>query len=482
MKKRKIIFVNLIITLLIISILPQMVIGNNAENNISSIKSTKSLSKKTSNIGYTHTVFVEVATSQTCGPCHYMNRNLYDFYNSGDYDFEFVEMIIYDDKSQVLNYKAKSWAASYGIWKFPTVIFDGDYRRIEGNFAGEIPGKLNDCGTRSVNEIIADIDILWLGNATMQIDISIQNNEEMQYNGNIRAAITEIVSRYDTYQGEPYHFGFLDYAFKQPISIEAGEVFTSSVIWYGKAHSDTHGNFSDIAKDNIRAILGVINEEGYVDATVAANPVGDNLPPNKPRKPLPANGTNDVSINSDLSWSCSEPDGEPLKFDVYFGTSDNPPKISSKQTETSYDLSTLEKETKYYWKIVAHDPHGASTSSPIWSFTTKEKESSAPKLEIIKPVDALYINDKKIISRLFLLPLIIGDITIEASAIEGDSEIEKVEFYINNNLKETDTTEPYLYVWKFDHPRLFHLFLIKVIAYGNDGEIAEKQMLVRKFL
>jgi len=50
--------------------------------------------------GYTYTVFVEVATSQACGPYYGMDRNLYNLYTSRDYGFKFVEMIIYDHKTR----------------------------------------------------------------------------------------------------------------------------------------------------------------------------------------------------------------------------------------------------------------------------------------------------------------------------------------------------------------------------------------------
>jgi len=31
-----------------------------------------------------------------------------------------------------------------------------------------------------------------------------------------------------------------------------------------------------------------------------------------------------------------------------------------------------DRNTTYYWKIVARDEHGASTTGPNWSFTTRE--------------------------------------------------------------------------------------------------------------
>jgi hypothetical protein len=96
-----------------------------------------------------------------------------------------------------------------------------------------------------------------------------------------------------------------------------------------------------------------------------------NNPPNPPSNPSPTNGSTNVDINADLSWTCTDPDGDPLTYDVYFGTNSNPPLVSSGQSASSYDPGTMSYGTTYYWRIVAEDNHGASTSGPIWHFTTK---------------------------------------------------------------------------------------------------------------
>ena len=96
----------------------------------------------------------------------------------------------------------------------------------------------------------------------------------------------------------------------------------------------------------------------------------DNHPPNQPSSPSPVDGASNVNINVTLSWTCSDPDGDTLTYDIYFGTSTNPPKVKSDSTTTTYDPGTLEHNTDYYWKIVAKDSHGATTSGPIWHFKT----------------------------------------------------------------------------------------------------------------
>jgi predicted transcriptional regulator with HTH domain len=221
---------------------------------------------------YTHTVFVEVATSQACPPCHYWNNNIYNTYNSGDYDFEYAEMIVYDHRWLILNSDAyQRMAIDYGITAYPTSVFDGDYRRIVGNNPSQLPGVLDACGNRAVADIEAEISVTWLGNATIKVDISIQNNEATRYIGHIRAYVVEIISRYDTYYGADYHNGFLDFAFDKDISINPGGIYTDTTTWNGNEHADNHNDdFGDITRDNVKVILAIFNDiNGYVDETVA---------------------------------------------------------------------------------------------------------------------------------------------------------------------------------------------------------------------
>ncbi len=103
----------------------------------------------------------------------------------------------------------------------------------------------------------------------------------------------------------------------------------------------------------------------------------ENKPPIAPYNPTPPDSTTVVSIYQSLSWSCSDPDGDPLTYDVYLGTSNNPTTlVSSNQTGKTYSPGTLNEWTKYYWKIVAKDDHDHSTSGPVWEFTTKGSSGS----------------------------------------------------------------------------------------------------------
>jgi len=98
-----------------------------------------------------------------------------------------------------------------------------------------------------------------------------------------------------------------------------------------------------------------------------AEPV--NNPPHSPRNPLPADSTT-ADVDTVLHWEASDPEGDPLTFDVHFGTTDPPPAVSNNQSEKMYDPGTLEYGEKYLWKIVSKDDHGHETAGPLWMFTT----------------------------------------------------------------------------------------------------------------
>jgi len=326
---------------------------------------------KSDNQNYSHTVFAGIVGAQSCSACSNWSKNIYNVYISGLYDFEYANMICYDEKGLVLNYDALYWAQNYTVDQLPTTFFDGNFKKIKGDNVEQLPDVLNSCGNRTVANITANITAILVGNATINISIVIENNEEAQYNGYIRAFITEVTSRYNTSFGYPFNFGFLDFAFDESISIATGDIYTDYIIWDGNEHEDAHSDdFGDLKANNIKVILAVYNStSGYVDETVTAHV--PNNPPYKPINPYPKDGAIDVRAYVDLKWDCTDPDGDELIYDVYLGNTTPPPLFESNVTEPTYDPGLLEFETTYYWYIVADDNRGGSNRSSIWNFTTK---------------------------------------------------------------------------------------------------------------
>jgi hypothetical protein len=142
---------------------------------------------------------------------------------------------------------------------------------------------------------------------------------------------------------------------------------------YQRGYTDATGNVSFTVSPTTTGTMNItVTKHNYIPNKSTAQVSGDNIPPYTPSAPYPANGATSASLTVDLSWTGGDPDqGDIVTYDVYFGTSSNPPMVKNNQSGTTYDPGTLAYITTYHWKIVAWDNHGASTAGPAWGFTTK---------------------------------------------------------------------------------------------------------------
>ncbi|RLF28548.1 MAG: hypothetical protein DRN05_03785 [Thermoplasmata archaeon] len=110
-----------------------------------------------------------------------------------------------------------------------------------------------------------------------------EKTEGLPYEGHLRIYVVEPVSRWIHNDGNPYHFGFLDFAFDDTLSIEYQDTYEDRIVWDGN-----DAGYGDIQEDNIMVIAVVFNPERhqgyayppstnpfdayYVDAAAAATP------------------------------------------------------------------------------------------------------------------------------------------------------------------------------------------------------------------
>ena len=110
-----------------------------------------------------------------------------------------------------------------------------------------------------------------------------------------------------------------------------------------------------------------------------------NTAPNPPSNPIPQNDATLDGLETELSWTGSDPDNDELTYDIYLEANKNPPetKVSTDQTATTFNTGILMNNAPYYWKVVARDQYGDTSSSPIWKFTTGDGEISPGSMILI---------------------------------------------------------------------------------------------------
>jgi thiol-disulfide isomerase/thioredoxin len=74
------------------------------------------------------------------------------------------------------------------------------------------------------------------------------------YTGTIKIYIAEPVSRWNMYDGEPYHYAFLDFAYNDEISIEYQDTIENTITWNG-----------DVSENNVIVIASIFNSKSYTE-------------------------------------------------------------------------------------------------------------------------------------------------------------------------------------------------------------------------
>ncbi|KYK32049.1 MAG: hypothetical protein AYK22_00370 [Thermoplasmatales archaeon SG8-52-3] len=279
----------------------------------------------------THTVLGEYGTATWCGYCRYAHGALKELYSEGQLDFYYITHV------SDMNSRSSSYLAShYNLYGYPTVWWDGGYKINIG--AGSVPSaksaytsSINSCLNRAVDDVNLNLAMTWLDGTKMKIDCTVINNEGSTYGGTIQVAICEKVSSrgwIDT-GGVTYTMTFLDWAFKESLSISSGGSWSDTITWDGSSHG-----YPTVTKENTIIIGAVYNDEWhqgysytppqnpfdayYVDDCVAVEAGGSSSePPNPPAIDGPTNGVMDIEY--DFIFNSEDPDGDDVSFYILWG-------------------------------------------------------------------------------------------------------------------------------------------------------------------
>ena len=110
-----------------------------------------------------------------------------------------------------------------------------------------------------------------------------ERTSDRPYTGYLRVYIVEPESRWNNYDRNPYHYGFLDFAINEQVSINYHDTYTTQVTW-----SALEAGYNNVKENNVMAIAVVFNptenngfanppnknpfDAHYVDAAAGAKP------------------------------------------------------------------------------------------------------------------------------------------------------------------------------------------------------------------
>jgi thiol-disulfide isomerase/thioredoxin len=260
--------------------------GSEEQNGTPSDGGQQNNSNNTQNQTGTHTVFVEEGTAGWCVNCPAVADILHELYEKENKNYRFYYVSLVHDENDKAQQRLDT---DYTIYGFPTVFIDGGYKVIFGKQdKSVVAGALSAAASRAVPTLNLVVIAAWDNSTeTLTITVIAENHDNEPYTGRLKVYLTEKISRWQDYDGMPYHFGFLDYIINQDITIP------------GKGNRSTSDTFdaTDMDPDNLMVIAVLFNATStkqysdppdnahafdafFADATNATEVVkGGNLPP-----------------------------------------------------------------------------------------------------------------------------------------------------------------------------------------------------------
>lgn len=197
-----------------------------------------------------HVVFAELGSVSWCPNCPRASEKMSDLF-SMDMPSSFYYVTLVYDLNTIAAKRGRQLSNAY----IPMLYLDGGYQVIDD--ANSYASAIETVSSREVHQLTMDLSTQWRGDAVLDIRVSITNEGSETYFGHLRVHVTEINSRWNNYNGNPFHYALLDYALNKYIRIASGDTYVETTTWKG---SDSHGGqtYGDITQDNIM-IIGTVS-------------------------------------------------------------------------------------------------------------------------------------------------------------------------------------------------------------------------------
>jgi hypothetical protein len=193
-------------------------------------------------------------------------------------------------------------------------------------------------------------------------------------------------------------------------------------------------------------------------------------------------GTTDLSYYNITRLWCDERDGGAFSLDYYFisnligshqkcGDALNNAKITflNHFMFTSYDSEWIKR---CYSTLLGYSLYG----DPALGMTVNTTDTIPPTLTVEQPNQYFYIKGSPILSLHNNVSIILGEITINASAVDNETGLATMELWIDDILKNTTNTNRLDWFW--DETSIFQKHTLKIIAIDTVGNHAEQEHMV----
>ncbi|MDD5778438.1 MAG: Ig-like domain-containing protein [Candidatus Thermoplasmatota archaeon] len=335
------------------------------------------------------------------------------------------------------------------------------------------------------------------------------NGDSGSYAGVLRLYVVEPVSRWNDYEGDPYHFGFLDYAFNEQLSIPFGDTWEESITWDAAA-----AGYGDVDQDNLMVMAAVFNPQirtgyanppfsnpfdaHYVDAAAAVRPgetessfENETYTHTVFAEKITATWCRYCPAMSRALYGVYQSHDFPFYFVAMVADKND---LAAQRVE-DYNLAGYpscffdggrrvivggyEDQTRYRNAIgsaLTADVHELElTLSSQWdngqlvidvSITNQEEgDFTPPQVSIDRPTEGtIYLMDRELLTTPFDSAIVIGAVTVNATATD-ESGIQRVEFMVCGELLATVEDGPYSFMYE----GTFGGHTLEVIAYDTWG-------------
>jgi hypothetical protein len=131
--------------------------------------------------------------------------------------------------------------------------------------------------------------------------------------------------------------------------------------------------------------------------------------------------------------------------------------LGGSNRDRSHDI---QQTTDCGYVVVGCTRSFAEDGDDVWVIKLDSDDKTQPNLDLFSPKNALYLNNKMLFS--FPIPVIIGSISVEVNVYDEETGISEVEWYIDNEMVCSKTSEPFLWMW-------------------NEKQIGKSQLTIKAF-